>query len=62
MDQFVSQNVDLVLIGQHSFGQRAPFVNITFSLPDHRAVVHFKEKNLQMLGSWGRPGGVLGRG
>ena len=31
-------------------------VDITFSFPDHRAVVHLKEKNLQMLGPWGRPG------
>ena len=31
-------------------------VNITFSLPDHMAVVHLKKKNLQM------PGAVSGRG
>ena len=56
MDQFVNQNVNLVLIGKHShllqssltgFGQRDPLsvVNTTFSLPDHRTVVHSKGKN-----------------
>ena len=35
-----------------SLGPTGPLVNITFSLPDYRAVVHLKKKNLQMLGPW----------
>ena len=56
MDQFVNQNINLVLHAKHShqlqssltgFGQRAPssVVNSTLSLPDHRAVVHSQGKN-----------------
>ena len=52
---------ETVLIGQHSHPtavifdrlcSKGPLVNITFSLPDHRAVVHLRKKNLQMLGPW----------
>ena len=37
-----------------------PLANITFSFPDHRAVVHLKGKNLQMFGPWGCPGDCQG--
>ena len=62
MDQFVNQNVNLVLIGKHSgpltaviFDWRWPkgplsVVNTTLSLPDHRTVENSKGKN------WGVPG------
>ena len=34
-------------------------VNMKFSLPDHRAVVHLKKKNCKCLG---KPRGVSGKG
>ena len=35
---------------------KGPLVDITFSFPDHKVVVHLKEKKLANAWAWGHPG------
>ena len=59
MDQFVNQNVNLVLVGQQSHNCSYYWLALAkgfacqyhIFLADHRAITHLKKKNLQMPGA-----------